>query len=209
MSKPVVLLIDDEPAAATQAREALGAEYDLLVARDIGEGEVLLRNRPVEVLICEDSLPGETGIMFLARTRNEYPQTRRILMTAQLDPEVLVYAINEAGLYRFIAKPFQPEELRRLVAEGIAAHAREREAEHALKDNQRLRAELKERAEPARESSPASFWARFLFIGAIVLGMLFVLGVLLLLVLYFLKSVIGIDLFRDRHLYNILGLNLG
>ncbi len=204
----VILAVDDNPFILKLLERAFSNRYEVLTARCVSEAEPLLRNRQVQVLICDDNMPGETGLMFLARIRHEFPFTRRILLTGQVDPDALIYAINEADLHRFISKPFALSELEKLISDGIASHAEAKAAGLATRENQRLKIELGHRSAEEPDSNSAALrevarWGRPLLAGLVLLGALFAVGIALLLALYFLKSFLGIDLFKDVHLKDL------
>ncbi|MEI6349793.1 MAG: response regulator [Verrucomicrobiota bacterium] len=205
----VILAVDDDPSVLEVLHLAFAGRYELLTAQSVLEAEPLLRNRQVEVLICDDNMPGETGLMFMARIHNEFPFTRRILLTGNIDPDVLIYAINEAVLYRFVSKPFNLHELEKLVADGVAAHAEAKATGLAARENERLKNELGRRSEPAAKPNALhreiGRWGSLLMAGLFVLGTLFAVGVVLILVLYWLKSFLGIDFFEDMHFKDLFG----
>jgi DNA-binding NtrC family response regulator len=195
----VVLLADDDPDVLEIMRHALKEWCETLLASSAAEAEALLRIHDVKVLICDDDMPGETGLMLMARIRNEFPLTRRILLTGNIDPDVLIYAVNEAGIFKYLSKPFQVRDLVRLVEEGISSFDDAREAAAALQENKDLKFELD------KPSRVAGFGLRMLFWGVIALAVLFVSGIILLLLLYVLKTFLGIDIFKDMHFKDLFG----
>jgi len=199
----LILAVDDDTECLRSIQSALGKDFDLLTARSVQDAEALLRNREVKVLVCADTMSGETGIMFMARIQHEFPFTRRILLTGDIDPDVLMHAVNETGLHRFLTKPFQIEELRRQVERGVAEYLEARQSVTALRENERLRQEIEHARHQSENDSSTGRqlkgMLRLLIMGSVVLGILFLLGLLALLTLYVLKSFLGIDIFKDVH----------
>jgi signal transduction histidine kinase len=79
-------------------------------------------------------MPGLSGVEFLARARELDPKTIRMLITAYGDAATLSSAINEGCVYRYIAKPWHPEELRVAVRRGIEVYALDRERDQLLRE---------------------------------------------------------------------------
>ena len=71
-------------------------------------------------------MPDVTGDQVLAAARACQPEAIRVLLTGYSDMETLVKCVNEAGLYRYMTKPWEPDELRRMVAKAIEELLQER-----------------------------------------------------------------------------------
>lgn len=109
--RPTVLLVDDEPHALSSMRMALEDEFECLTA---GEAETALRlmgEEWVQVVICDQRMPGRTGVAFLTEVRERWPDTVRLLITGYTDPAAMAQAINEAGIHQFLTKPWHPDQL--------------------------------------------------------------------------------------------------
>lgn len=200
-----VLVVDDEPNIRQFVARGLGSSYEVLTAADVAEAEVILREREVKVILCDDQMPGETGLMFLSRIRDQLPHTRRILLTGNGAQEALVFAINEAKAFRYLIKPAPVEEIRRLVADGVASYDQELATSDAAEEGVRLRVTVARHLHQPGQAEPAHrregrVWLRLVSWGASGLAILFGLGVCVLLALYFMKSWLGIDFFENRHL---------
>ena len=145
------------------------------------------RSQP-RLFFCADNLPGETGLMFLARTEQGWPGMKRVLMAPDLDGELFFYAMREVKIFSYLNKPVDRGELIRTI-------------HHAL------RVENRDAEPPGDEKRAAAtvmpHWLRMLLVGtAIFLGSATVIVILLCLFggLYEAKSLAGIDIFPDWHL---------
>jgi len=107
-----VLLVDDEPTVTYALSEVLDA-HDTVVASS-GE-EALGRLDGVDVVVTDLSMPGMDGLELLRRIRAEHPGLPVILLTARGSERVAVTAMK-AGAYDYLAKPFDVDELREVVA---------------------------------------------------------------------------------------------
>ena len=121
-TKNAVLLIDDEKPLLEVFVAALSADFEVVTATTVREGEGILRQRPFKVVVSDHLMPGGNGMNFLVRAREEYPHMQRVLVTGYMKPELLMRSVNEAGLYRYLLKPVSLPELVKVVHEAAKAH---------------------------------------------------------------------------------------
>jgi two-component system probable response regulator PhcQ len=109
-----VLFVDDEEPARQYFRAALEPEFWVLTASSTSEALELLRAQRAKVgVVCSDQrLPGDSGAAFLTKVRREAPETVRILTTAYADIDAVIEAVNAAGIYKYLVKPWDLKELR-------------------------------------------------------------------------------------------------
>lgn len=118
-ARPAILLVDDEPHSLVSMRMALEDEFEVLTAGDAEAALAVLEQDPVQVVFCDQRMPGRSGVEFLTELRERWPETVRIIITGYTDAAAMVSAINEAGIYQFVTKPWHPDHL--LVAARNAA----------------------------------------------------------------------------------------
>nr|MBP6737720.1 response regulator [Paracoccaceae bacterium] len=109
--RPAVLLVDDEPHSLSAMRMALEDEFDCLTAGDAEAALRLMEEEWVQVVICDQRMPGRTGVEFLTDLRERWPDTVRLLITGYTDPGAMAQAINAAGIQQFLTKPWHPDQL--------------------------------------------------------------------------------------------------
>jgi signal transduction histidine kinase len=138
MSKPVVICIDDEPAILqslkVELRRALGNECTIETAEGGSEAlellEELQRDRHEVALVLVDYImPGIKGDDLLRQIHERSPRTFKIMLTGQADMVALENAIRHANLYRYIAKPWNPDDLRLTAVEAVRAYLQDRQLE--------------------------------------------------------------------------------
>ncbi len=129
-----VLYVDDEPENLRIFELGFRREFSVLTAGSGEQGLSVLSRRPVAVVLSDQKMPGLTGVEFLSRARELDPKTIRMLITAYGDAATLSSAINEGCVYRYIAKPWYPEELRLAVRRGIEVYALDRERDQLLRE---------------------------------------------------------------------------
>jgi thioredoxin reductase (NADPH) len=119
MGKPVILAVDDDPqvlrAVERDLRRKYAREYRVLRA-DSGEsaldtlGKLKLRGDPVALFLVDQRMPRMTGVEFLEKAVEVFPEAKRDLLTAYADTDAAIRAINEVGLDYYLQKPWDPPE---------------------------------------------------------------------------------------------------
>src|SRR5215813_168022 len=104
----------------------------------------VLAAEPVAVVMSDQRMPGMLGTDLLARSREVAPDAVRILLTAFTDAEALVESINAAGIYHFVHKPWDPTELRLLIARAVERYRLTAERERLVHDLEARNRELEQ-----------------------------------------------------------------
>jgi len=142
--QPTVLLVDDEENVLKSLSRVLRREqYRLLTANGGAQALELLAHEKVQLIVSDQRMPNMSGTEFLTRARELCPDTIRIILTGFSDLKTAEDAINRVEIYRFLIKPWNDEDLKSTIRQGLAKHELERE-------NSRL---LRELAEKNRELS--------------------------------------------------------
>ncbi len=122
MSPIYILCVEDEPdvlAAVIRDLAPFEEKFPIESASSVPEArrvvqEMILRRGKLGLVVCDHLLPGEDGVSFLVSLHRD-PRTapaRKVLLTAQAGLGATIEAVNKAGLNHYLAKPWQPEELR-------------------------------------------------------------------------------------------------
>lgn len=204
---PVIVVVDHEGTTTKTLYDNLQGRAQILGVTDTEEAELALRRMAAAVVVCRDDLPNETGIMFLTRYRDNAIWQRRILLCPPLDSELALFLINETNIFRCVTLPAEPAILVQTVESALAESERIHRLFLAETENERLRGELQRSAGPTRLDVSKN-WIRSMprVAGVIVVTFagIFALGVIVLLALYVLKSLLGIDLIPGAHLSDAL-----
>jgi two-component system, probable response regulator PhcQ len=119
--KPKVLLVDDECHLTRALQAAFRRQpFDVLVADSAMEAIGVLTREPIDVLITDEMMPGMQGSELLVHSRRLCPDTVRIILTGQASMESAIRAINEGRAFRFLLKPFSPQQLAEVIVEALA-----------------------------------------------------------------------------------------
>lgn len=101
-----ILVVDDHKIIRDMLENSLSREsYTVHSADSAKEALKILSQKPIDVVISDEVMPGMTGTQFLAVVRKEYPDTIRIILTGHASLESAMRAINEGEIYRFLTKP--------------------------------------------------------------------------------------------------------
>jgi signal transduction histidine kinase len=145
-AKHTILVVDDEPDVVKSIQDLLRFDYKVLGATRATDGLRLLQEQPVHVVLTDQRMPEMTGVEFLRRLREEHPDTVRLLITGYADIRAVIDAINEGNVYRYITKPWEPEELQAVVREAV-------ERFELIAERKRLVLELKGKNEELEQSN--------------------------------------------------------
>ncbi|EDX85642.1 response regulator receiver domain protein [Synechococcus sp. PCC 7335] len=121
--KPRMLVVDDEPDNLDLLFRTFRRNFKVLKAKSGVEAlEILESNGEVAVIISDQRMPEMKGTEFLSKTVPEFPDTFRIILTGFTDVEDLVEAINDGQVYRYITKPWDPDELKLVVSRASSTY---------------------------------------------------------------------------------------
>lgn len=104
-----LLFVDDEPDILQALERAFRKRCRILLANSGSEAIALLDRQPVDLIISDQRMPGASGVQVLKHALSVQPEAVRILLTGYADVESLAQCVNEAQIYKYITKPWQPE----------------------------------------------------------------------------------------------------
>jgi len=119
-----LLFVDDEQDIVDSLSRLFRRKYSVLTATSGNEAIDLLKTHRVDLIISDQRMPGMTGVQILTEARRLQPDAVRILLTGYSDIESLVQCVNEASIYKYLTKPWEPEDLKLTVTRALE-HQRE------------------------------------------------------------------------------------
>ena len=137
--KGTLLVVEDEKPLLQFLVSLLSKEYNVFAAGNALEAGAIVDKQPIDVVICDHEMPGEKGLDFLARLRTSFPKLQRILLTGHTESEVVMKAINEGDVLKFLPKPSSPKEVFEAVELGLQQRASMEESERTAEENVGLR----------------------------------------------------------------------
>ena len=106
-----ILLVDSDNDESTKVLNALKNDYNILKTNTSQDAFKILKNDNISVIICGQYFDNITGVEFLKQTLEISPKFLKVLITEVSDSKVLINAINNAKIYRYIKKPCNISEL--------------------------------------------------------------------------------------------------
>ncbi|MBN2842219.1 MAG: response regulator, partial [Sedimentisphaerales bacterium] len=113
MMERKVLIVDDELSVLKALERALRKEgYGLLTAESGEHALDLLSGYKVAVILSDINMPGMNGIEFLSRAQHLSPDSIKMVLSGYADIDLVMDAINHGHVWRYLTKPWQPEDVR-------------------------------------------------------------------------------------------------
>ena len=120
MERAKVLIVDDEAPTRVAVAHALRRRFDVLGAADGDEALALLGANEVDVVMCDQRLPGLSGEHLVAEIRQRHPDVVRLLVTGHYDDAAFAHAVNHGQIFGFLRKPWNEDELERTIDSAVA-----------------------------------------------------------------------------------------
>lgn len=152
--KPIVLAVDDESDVIDTIKGLLRREFRVLGTTRASEGLQLLDLYDVHVVLADQRMPEMTGVDFLTEVQRRRPNAVRILCTAYADISSVIRAVNEGHIYRYLTKPWDPQEFVAVMRQAADKWRLQNERERLLAD---LQAKTKELEEANQQLAEADF----------------------------------------------------
>ena len=179
-----VVILEADAQAASRLISLLPWGFRHHIATTVEEAEALLDALTIDLLLCSDDLPLESGLMFLARTRDRWIATRRILLVNDPDAEFFFHASRELPRLLYLAKPVKKSDLLHVLRHGLHDVFTDPDDDDPAADN----------GAPAISSGLIRVFFGFLIL---IIAACFVFGVMV--IIYQLKCWFGPDLFSGSN----------
>lgn len=134
--RPTILIVDDEKRSLEAMVRSLDEEFDVHTANSAATALAILEREWVQVMVCDQRMPDVSGVELLSQVREQWPEIVRLIISGYTDSDDIISAINEAGIYQFISKPWHPDDLRLKLRNAVQLFELQRQ-------NERLALELK------------------------------------------------------------------
>lgn len=127
-----LLLVDDEQNIVSALKRLVRKDgYEIHTANSGAEALEILAKHAVDVIISDQRMPNMTGVEFLSKVKELYPDTIRLMLSGYTELTSVTDAINEGSVFRFLTKPWDDEKLRATVKEAF-------QYKHYADDNHKL-----------------------------------------------------------------------
>ncbi len=120
--KKRILIVDDEPLVVESLQSLLTLEtvHEVLGFTSCQTALDTIRRSPLDLAISDFLMPEMDGVCFLKEVRALYPEIPLIILTGYADKESAIRAINEVGLYQYLEKPWDNNDLLHVIEGGLS-----------------------------------------------------------------------------------------
>src|ERR1017187_6253965 len=144
-AQPVLLFVDDEENILNSLRRLFRPlNYKIFTAISGAEALALLEHEPVDLIISDMRMPLMDGAQLLEQVRAKWPDILRILLTGYADISSTIAAINKGEIYRYIAKPWEDNDIILVVRHALERKSLEQEKRRleqlTIRQNEELKA---------------------------------------------------------------------
>ena len=136
-SRPLLVVVDDEAEVLRSVHDLFRLDYRVQTFERGADALAALEQADPHVVLSDQRMPGISGVELLRQVKLLRPEATRLLFTGYADIKAVIDAINQGSVFRYIAKPWDPEELATVVRQA-------REHHDLLVERQQLIAELTE-----------------------------------------------------------------
>ena len=142
--KSTVIIVDDEEMVLTSLSSFLNleTEYDVKTFTSAQEALDYIENGRCDLVISDYLMPEMDGISFLARVRELKPSVPRIILTGYADKENAIKAINDVGLFQYIEKPWDNDDILIVLRNGLERQLLMKKLDEKIAEINRTYAEL-------------------------------------------------------------------
>ena len=118
-NKHNLLVIDDEVEITKTLFRQFRRKYNVYVANSAENAFPIMEEKNIQVILSDQRMPGMTGVDFFSKIKEKYPDALKLLITGYSDIEAVIGAINEGQVFRYLTKPWKPEELDSVIKEAF------------------------------------------------------------------------------------------
>ena len=145
-ARPDLVVVDDEPGVLDSIRDQFRLDYRVQTFASAPEALAALGAIDPAVVLSDQRMPEMTGVEFLRRVKQMHPDATRLLFTGYADIRAVIDAINEGHVFRYLEKPWDPEEMAGVIRQAAEHH-------DLLVERRRLISELRDSNARLQESN--------------------------------------------------------
>lgn len=150
-SEKNLLVIDDEVEITKALVRQFRKIYNVYTANNAHEALVLMEKVNIQVILSDQRMPGMTGVDFYSGIRDKYPDALKLILTGYSDIEAVIRAINEGQVFRYVKKPWNPDEMESVIKEAFEKYeliiSNRKLMDHLKEANQNLEEKVKMRTQ--------------------------------------------------------------
>lgn len=112
MTTRKILYLDDEENNLVAFKALFRRDYEIYTSTSPQEAVQLLNEHHIPVILSDQKMPEISGVEFFELTKQDFPNAVRVLVTGYADIEAVIDAINKGGVYRYVTKPWDENDLK-------------------------------------------------------------------------------------------------
>lgn len=113
-----ILYVDDEENNLLSFKATFRLKYNIITALSADEGMKIIETKPIDIIFTDQRMPNVTGIEFLEKVLEKFPNPIRILLTGYSDMNAVIDAVNKGKIFHYLTKPWNEEEVDITIARG-------------------------------------------------------------------------------------------
>ncbi|MEM0938867.1 MAG: response regulator [Bacteroidota bacterium] len=153
--KYALLYVDDEATNLRVFKANFRKFFNVFTTTNPIEAIELLKNEEIQVIVTDQRMPEMTGTQFLEKILPDHPDVIKIILTGFTDIEAIKDGINRCGIFKYITKPWNFDEMKGVLERAIETYQQSKESEEQIKElensNVQLEVKVKERTEELKK----------------------------------------------------------
>jgi len=137
-----ILYVDDEDDNLRIFKASFRREFNVFTAVNTSIAKEILQNNDIQLIISDQRMPDKTGVEFLEETIVDFPDVIRIILTAFSDTTDIIRAVNKVGIYRYLTKPWDIDDLMMTIKSAVNNFGLKRQNKNLIVNLQQINEEL-------------------------------------------------------------------
>lgn len=122
-----ILYVDDEANNLVSFKATFRIKYNVYTAISGDEAMKVLSEKDIRIIITDQRMPGMTGVEFLEKVIEKYPDPMRLLLTGYADLNAVIDAVNKGKIYHYLSKPWNEKELEETIGKALDVYNKRKE----------------------------------------------------------------------------------
>lgn len=139
-----ILYVDDEEDNLRIFKASFRREFNVFTAINTTIAKEILDANDIQLIISDQRMPDKTGVEFLEETIADFPDVIRIILTAFSDTTDIIRAVNKVGIYRYLTKPWDIDDLMMTIKSAVNNFGLKRQNKNLIVNLQSINEELRQ-----------------------------------------------------------------
>jgi two-component system, sensor histidine kinase and response regulator len=139
-----ILYVDDEDDNLRIFKASFRREFNVFTAINTSIAREILDGNDIHLIISDQRMPDKTGVEFLEETIADFPDVIRIILTAFSDTTDIIRAVNKVGIYRYLTKPWDIDDLMMTIKSAVNNFKLKRQNKNLIINLQSINEELRQ-----------------------------------------------------------------